>query len=72
MIWADENSSENLPCKWAMDNESLPVWSINKDTMEKAEISEANYSIQLCIQGSEITQSCAVIGLQFREVYNDD
>lgn len=72
LIWADKNTSENLPCKWTMDDENIPVWSINKDTMEKAEISESNYSIQLCIKGSEITQSCAVIGLQFREVYNDD
>ena len=72
LIWADENTSGNLPCKWTLDNENIPVWSINKDTMEKAEISESNYSIQLCIKGSEITQSCAVIGLQFREIYNDD
>ena len=39
---------------------------------EKAEISESNYSIQLCIEGSQIEQSCAIIGLQFREIYNDD
>ena len=72
LIWADENTSENLPCHWPNDNENIPVWSINKDTLEKAEISESNYAVQLCVKGEEIQQSCTIIGLQFREVYNDD
>lgn len=72
LVWADENSSDKLPCFWPEDDASLPVWSVNKDTMEKAEISESNYAIQLCITGTQIQQSCAIIGLQFREVYNDD
>ena len=72
LIWADDNTSEDKPCHWTPDNASVPVWSINKDTMEKAEISESNYSVQICVQGKELTQSCAIIGLQFREIYNDD
>ncbi len=72
LIWADNDTSDNLPCHWAEDEENLPVWAVNKDSMEKAEISEANYAIQLCVQGNEAAQSCAIIGLQFREVYNDD
>ena len=72
LIWADDMTADDLSCHWPSDEESIPIWSINKDTMEKAEISESNYSVQLCINGEEITQSCAIIGLQFREVYNDD
>ncbi len=72
LVWADENTSEKLPCKWPLDNENVPIWSINKDTMEKAEISESNYSVQICVTGEELAQSCAIIGLQFREVYEDD
>lgn len=72
LIWADDATLDTLPCHWTPDDALIPVWSINKDTMEKAEISESNYSIQLCVQGREITQSCAIIGLQFREIYNDD
>ncbi|MDR1168832.1 MAG: hypothetical protein LBK53_08115 [Heliobacteriaceae bacterium] len=72
LIWADEGTSEEKPCRWTPDNKEVPVWSINRDTMEKAEISEASYSIQLCVSGGRITQSCAIIGLQFREIYNDD
>lgn len=72
LIWADDMMSDDLPCHWTPDNASVPVWSVNKDTMEKAEISEANYAVQLCVSGEDITQSCAIIGLQFREVYNDD
>lgn len=72
LIWADDETSDDLPCHWTPEDASVPVWSVNKDTMEKAEISEANYSVQLCVSGEDITQSCAIIGLQFREVYNDD
>lgn len=50
----------------------MPVWPINTETLEKAEISEANYAVQLCVQGSEVHSDCAIIGLQFREIYNDD
>ena len=72
LIWADDDTSDDLPCHWAEDEANLPIWSVNKDSMEKAEISESNYSIQLCVQGEEVAQSCAIIGLQFREIYNDD
>ena len=72
LIWADEKTNENLPCYWARDDETIPVWPVNKDALEKAEISEANYAVQLCVEGSEQTNSCAIIGLQFREVYIDD
>jgi hypothetical protein len=72
LIWADDETSDLKPCHWTLDEETVPVWSIATETMEKAEISESNYSIQLCVQGEEITQSCAIIGLQFREIYNDD
>ncbi len=72
LIWADDETSNNLPCHWAKDDENFPVWSINQNTLEKAEISEANYSIQLCIEGIEEDESCGIIGLQFREIYNDD
>ncbi len=72
LIWADETTSESLPCHWAKDDENYPVWPVNKDTLEKAEISESNYSIQLCVSGENSGQSCAIIGLQFREIYNDD
>ena len=72
MIWADDTTNDNTPCHWALDEENIPVWSVNTNTLEKAEISEANYSIQLCITGRNIDESCAIIGLQFREIYNDD
>ena len=72
LIWADEKTYDNLPCHWALDDENIPIWSISRNSLEKAEISESNYSIQLCIQGDSIEQSCAIIGLQFREIYNDD
>ncbi len=72
LIWADDNTPDNMPCFWPADDEDFPIWPVNKDSLEKAEISESNYSIQLCVSGENAGQSCAIIGLQFREIYNDD
>lgn len=72
LYWAEDETTISLPDCWAKDNENFPIWAINCDTLEKAEISESNYSVQLCIDGNEETNSCAIIGLQFREIYNDD
>ena len=72
LIWADDDTSENLPCHWTLDDADVPVWPVNKDVLEKAEISESNYAIQLCVEGSEQSEDIAIIGLQFREIYNDD
>lgn len=72
LIWADDSTPDSKPCHWTPENEGIPIWPINKDTLEKAEISESNYAIQLCITGEDISNNCAIIGLQFREIYNDD
>lgn len=72
LIWADEETSDSLPCHWTKDDEETPVWPINRDVLEKAEISESNYAIQLCVEGTEVTENLALIGFEFREIYNDD
>lgn len=72
LIWADETTSEHIPCTWSSDEENSPIWAINQDIIEKAEISESNYAIQLCVEGSNETENAAIIGLEFREVYSDE
>lgn len=72
-IWAPDNDeSDNPQYCWSSDNSDVPVWPISSNAMEKAEICGSNYSIQICIDGSEASDNCAIIGLQFREIYNDD
>lgn len=73
LIWADENSPDNNEkyC-WAKENEIIPVWSIGTDVLEKAEIYGSCLSVQLCIEGSAPDDNCAIIGLQFREIYSDE
>lgn len=57
---------------WPADENIVPVWTISADVLEKAEICGSSFSVQLCIEGTEIDDNCAIIGLQFREIYNDD
>ena len=72
-VWAsDDTPDSNVLSCWATDDNEIPVWPISTNSMEKAEICGSNYSIQLCIEGSEMADNCAIIGLQFREIYNDD
>ena len=72
-VWAGENTPDNnTQYCWAEEDSNIPIWPITTDVMEKAEICDNNYSVQLCIEGNEITHNCAIIGLQFKEIYNDD
>ena len=73
LVWATENTTtDDISSCWAHDNANIPVWAIGTDTMEKAEICGSCFAIQLCVAGQEIEDNCAIIGLQFREIYNDD
>lgn len=73
MVWAknDDEDSNDSNC-WANIDENVPIWTIGTDVLEKAEICGSCYSVQICVEGSEIDDNCAIIGLQFREIYNDD
>lgn len=72
LIWYKEDSVDRISSFWPSEEENAPLWSINRETLEKAEISGSNYSIQLCIEGYDKNSNCAIIGLEFREIYNDD
>lgn len=73
LVWAknDDGDSNDSNC-WANIDENVPIWTIGTDVLEKAEICGSCYSVQICVEGSEIDDNCAIIGLQFREIYNDD
>lgn len=72
LIWAKDDEDDSNISKWCSDDENTPVWTINSDVLEKAEICGSCYSVQLCVEGTEKDDNCAIIGLQFREIYNDD
>jgi hypothetical protein len=71
-MWSGEDTPDTAQYKWNDGESASPVWPVTTNVMEKAEICGSNLSIQLCVEGSEITDNCAIIGLQFREIYNDD
>jgi len=73
MLWADNNCPDDNPqyC-WATETNNIPVWSIGTDVLEKAEIYGSFLSVQLCVEGDEMSDSCAILGLEFREIYNDE
>ena len=71
-IWGGDETPDNSQYCWGEEDSQIPVWPINSSTMEKAEICGSNYSVQLCVEGNELTDNCAIIGLKFREIYNDE
>ena len=71
-IWAGDNTPDNAQFCWALENSTFPIWPVTTNVLEKAEICGSNFSIQICIEGRDITDNCAILGLQFREIYNDD
>jgi len=72
LVWAGDDSPDEIEYCWTPDDKDAPIWSISSDLMEKAEICGSNYAVQLCVEGSDLSDNCAIIGLQFREIYNDD
>lgn len=69
--WHMDNSITSQNFLWdSDDNQSF--WATNTNSIYKAEISESNYSVQLCVEGSSAEQNTAVIGLEFKEIYADE
>ncbi len=71
LVWGDENET-GKNSYWDNDSDCISYWSSSMDATYKAEISESNYSIQLCVEGDSIEHDMAIIGLEFKEVYLDE
>lgn len=78
LIWNGDNLSEELNTYWNYDENDgkdkiiYSVWATGANSVYKAEISESNYSVQLCLEGTTAEQNAAIIGLEFKEVYMDE
>ena len=55
---------------WADDNQGN-IWTNVTEGVYKTDITQSNYSVQLAIEGSDVSQNFALIGLEFKEVYYD-
>ncbi|MDD3436160.1 MAG: hypothetical protein PHC64_03300 [Candidatus Gastranaerophilales bacterium] len=78
LIWYGDNISSSLNCSWNYDSSNgsgeavYSLWAIGSNSVCKADISESNYSVQLCVEGTSAQQNAAIIGLEFKEVYLDE
>lgn len=80
MNWHGDNLTTDLNFYWNnddLDNDGIDekvyaIWATSADSVYKAEISESNYSVQLCIEGLLPEQHAAIIGLEFKEIYLDE
>lgn len=71
LIWYGNSLLSELNFVWDGD-ETSSYWATSADSVYKAEISESNYSVQLCVEGSAVEQNAAIIGLEFKEIYVDE
>jgi len=71
LVWYKSDFYSDLKDFWS-DDENEAIWALDTEAKFKAEISEANYSVQICIEGDELAHNTALIGLQFKEIYNED
>lgn len=72
--WHGDNLSESQNFYWDDENNEnkVSLWAVNVDSVYKAEISEANYAIQLCVEGKSVEQSTAIIGLEFNDIFAEE
>ncbi len=71
LVWFEGNSSQSRNFVWN-DNSEESLWAIGADAFYKAEISESNYAIQLCVEGKSSAHSAAIVGLEFKDIYEDE
>ena len=71
LIWSGDNISDELNTYW-YSTTTVSHWATSSDAIYKAEISESNYSVQLCVEGSSAEQHAAIIGLEFKEILLDE
>lgn len=73
LIWYGDNLTKEMNFSWNDDDKNIvALWAVSSDAVYKAEISESNYSVQLCIEGNSLGQNAAIIGLEFKEVYSEE
>lgn len=73
LSWKADNTSQNLNFNWDGDDKKIySYWATAVNSIYKAEISESNYSVQLCVEGNSVEQNAALIGLEFKEFYIDE
>lgn len=71
--WESDNNSQSLNFSWNDDDHQVySFWATGANSIYKSEISESNYSVQLCVEGSSAEQNAALIGLEFKEFYIDE
>lgn len=78
LIWYGDNVNSKLDCSWNKDVGDIngeavaSFWATGSNSIYKAEISESNYSVMLCVEGTSVAQNAAIIGLDFKVVYRDE
>lgn len=78
LIWGGDNVSEDLNTIWNYDENNgsgevvYSLWATGSNSVYKAEISESNYSVQLCMEGNSTEHNAAIIGLEFKEIILDE
>lgn len=71
LVWYGDNLTKEMNFSWDNETPVCTLWATSANSVCKAEISESNYSIQLCVEGTAAEQNAAIIGLEFKEVLLD-
>lgn len=71
LIWYGDNVSDEMNSYW-YSTTTASQWATSSNALCKAEISESNYSVQLCVEGAYSDQHAAIIGLEFKEIILDE
>lgn len=78
LTWHSDTAQNDLNFCWKYDTDdgegekNNSLWAIGAESVYKAEISDANYSVQLSIEGNSIEQNTAIIGIEFKKIYPEE
>lgn len=73
LIWGSDTYLKDLNFIWSDDENNVSsLWAVGSNSVYKADISESNYSVQLCVEGTLAEQNVAIIALEFKEILLDE
>jgi hypothetical protein len=72
LVWVNDTVDDNFNSKWADDDTNDFEWAEPAEEAYRTEIFDANTAIQLHIEGDEIGDDFALVGIEFKDILMDE
>ncbi len=72
LVWVDNTLVDDFNSMWAEDDANGFEWAEPTEEAYRTEIFDANTAIQLHIEGENLGDDFALVGIEFKEILLDE